>query len=133
MSLNRGVTAKIYKVKGGNLERQEIWNSQAKSSVNHKLHPLFLVCIVPINREFGSSKNGWATQPQQKLLALFQITIVFQITPLYLTVSMVVQSNLQFLLYLSLHNINVLPSLGIALASHRVFVLFVQCIYTGGR
>ena len=50
-----------YKVKGGNLERQVIWNSQAKSSVNHKLHPLFLVCIVSMKGEFGSSKNDQET------------------------------------------------------------------------
>ena len=60
----------IYKVKGGNLERQVIWNSQAKSSVNHKLHPLFLVCVISIKcvcvcggggGGVSSSKDSWAT------------------------------------------------------------------------
>ena len=57
----------VYKVNwgggggGGNLEQWIIWNSLAKSRVNHKLHPLFLVCIVSMNREFGSSKDCWAT------------------------------------------------------------------------
>ena len=51
----------VCKIKGGNLERQEIWNSQAKSRANHKLHPLFLVRIISMKGEFGSSKNGWAT------------------------------------------------------------------------
>ena len=49
------------KVKGGNLEQQVIWNSQVKSSVNHKLHPLFPVSIISMNGEFGSSKDGWVT------------------------------------------------------------------------
>ena len=48
----------LCKVKEGNLERQVIWNSQAKSSISHKLHPLFLVCIVSMKGEFGSSKDG---------------------------------------------------------------------------
>ena len=45
-----------YKVKGGNLERQLIiiWNSQAKSCANHKLHPSFLVRIISTKGEFGS-------------------------------------------------------------------------------
>ena len=49
------------KVKEGNLERQVIWNSQAKSSINHKLHPLILICIVSMKGEFGSSKDGLET------------------------------------------------------------------------
>ena len=51
----------ISKVKGGNLERQVMWNSQAKSCVNNKLHPLFLVCIVSMKGTLGSSKNGQET------------------------------------------------------------------------
>ena len=50
-----------HKIKCGNLERWVIWNSKANSSVNHKLHPLFLVCIVSIKWELGSSKDDWAT------------------------------------------------------------------------
>ena len=49
------------KVKGGNWERQVIWNSQAKSRANYKLHPSFLVRIISMKGEFGSSKNGWTT------------------------------------------------------------------------
>ena len=49
------------KGKWSNLERWVIWSSQAKSSVNHKLHPLFLVFTVSMKWEFGSSKDGWAT------------------------------------------------------------------------
>ena len=47
----------LIKVKGGNLERQVIWN-RPKSHANHKLYPLFLVCIISMKGEFGSSKNG---------------------------------------------------------------------------
>ena len=44
-------------IKGDNLEWQVIWNNQAKSRANHKLHPLFLVCIVSMNREFDNGND----------------------------------------------------------------------------
>ena len=48
---SRPAPSRMSKVKGDNLEQRVIWNSQAKSGVSHKLHPLFLVCIV--TREGG--------------------------------------------------------------------------------
>ena len=46
------------KVKWGNLEQRVVWNSQVKSSANHKIHPLFFICIVSMEWEFGNSKYG---------------------------------------------------------------------------